>query len=80
MSDDHELAPIRSRVESAMADAFRESDEMVTRWVVLVEVIDTNGERGLWTLAPDDATAWDTLGMLTYATQLEQAALGNLDD
>lgn len=67
--------PVRSRVESAMADAFRESDEMVTRLVVCAEVIDANGERGLWTLAPDDATAWDTLGMLTYALGLEQAAL-----
>lgn len=48
-------------------------NEMVTRWVVVVETIDRAGERAAWTLAPLDARTWDTLGLLAFGMQLEQA-------
>jgi len=48
--------------------------DVVLKWVALVEVIDGDtNERGLWCLTPDGVTAWDTLGMLEYAKQLELA-------
>lgn len=47
--------------------------EMVTRWVLIVETIDDKGERAAWTLAPPDAKTWDTLGLLAFGMQLEQA-------
>jgi len=48
--------------------------DLVLKWVALVEVIDGDtNERGLWCLAPKEMTAWDTLGMLEYAKQLELA-------
>lgn len=46
---------------------------LLTRWVLLAESIDAEGGRGLWLVAPEDACAWDSIGMLTYALHMEQA-------
>lgn len=46
----------------------------VTRWVIVAEVIDTEGERAVWMDTSDDATPWDTLGLLEYALQRERSA------
>lgn len=46
---------------------------MVTKWVVLAETIDTDGDRGLWCFCNQGATAWDTLGLLQFALHREQA-------
>lgn len=45
----------------------------VTRFVLVAEAIAPDGVRTLWTETHDGATSWDTLGLLTYATQAEQA-------
>ena len=46
---------------------------MVTKWVILAETIDADGDRGLWSLCSESATAWDTLGLLQFALHREQA-------
>lgn len=46
---------------------------MVQRFVLLAEVVDADGERALWTLTAPDAKPWDTLGLMVYGQQLEQA-------
>lgn len=46
---------------------------MTTKWFVLAETIDEDGERGLWTLASDGATSWDVKGMLREALDVEAA-------
>ena len=65
---------VANAVENALANALSDEGDMVTKWVLVAEVIGDEGQRGVWTLAPDDAAAWDTLGLLTWAVQLEQAA------
>lgn len=65
----------RDRIADAIGQVMGDGGEMVTRWVALVEVIDAEGERGLWTLAADGQKAWDTLGMLDYARAVEHAAV-----
>lgn len=74
MSDD---AAVRQAVESAVSEALRTADgAMLTRWVLLAEVIDgESGERAVWCLTPDAAKAWDVLGLLVYAQQIEQAGI-----
>jgi hypothetical protein len=65
---------IQKAISDALAEVFRKiEDGMLTRWVVLAESLDDEGQRGLWLVAPEDAKAWDTIGMLTYALHLEQA-------
>lgn len=47
----------------------------VTRWVVVAEVIDAEGDRAVWMDVSDDAKAWDSLGLLEYALQRERSTL-----
>ena len=72
------MSDTRDEVESALVQAFRDAGEMVTRWTLCAESIDADGHRGLWLLSPDDMHAWETIGILTYALQIEQAK-ANLD-
>lgn len=65
----------RDAVENAIINVLRESGEMVTRFVALVETIGEEGDRGIFTLASADMKAWDTIGMLGFGLQCEQARM-----
>lgn len=52
----------------------------VTKFVVVAEVIDTDGERGVWTETHDGATKWDTFGLLHFALHREQTETEDADD
>jgi hypothetical protein len=66
------------KIASAISNILGEEAEMVTRWVVLVETLDKDGDRGLWSLADHDAKPWDTLGMLMFGVQKEQARISRI--
>jgi hypothetical protein len=66
-----EVGEVRERMANAISTVLGQAGAMVTRWVVLADVIEPDGERALWTLAPTDAKAWDTLGMLDYARAIK---------
>jgi hypothetical protein len=46
---------------------------LVTQFVVIAEVIGTEGERAMWIDTHDGATRWDTYGLLEYAMNQERA-------
>jgi hypothetical protein len=48
------------------------------RFVVLAEIVDADGGRGLWQVAADGMMRWDTLGLLEHARDTERAST-NLD-
>ena len=48
-----------------------EPGAMVTKFVVVAEVINGQGECGVWTTTHEGAKTWDTLGLLTYAMTME---------
>jgi hypothetical protein len=50
-----------------------EPGALVTRFVVVAEIIAADGERKLWVDTDDDATRWDTYGLLTWALNEETA-------
>jgi len=50
-----------------------EHNGLVTKWVALIESLDGNGNRGMWTATSDGLTAWDTVGMLEHAQTLHDA-------
>lgn len=68
---------LQHQAHDALADLIREIDPgaMLTRWVLLLEVVDDQGERALWTIAAPDQKAWDTLGLLDYARAVETSAI-----
>lgn len=67
-------AEIEARLNDAIGQIMREEGEMATRWIALVEVIDSDGERGLRTMTSEDLSAWDSKGLLTQALDVERAA------
>jgi 2-keto-3-deoxy-L-rhamnonate aldolase RhmA len=73
---DVDIEQLRRDVGAAIAEAVsRHERSMVSRWVAVVETIEAaDGVRGLWCLAPDDLKKWDTLGLLTFALDVERAA------
>ena len=71
MTDFKQVAALDA-VSSLIADV--EPGAMVQRFVLLVEIIGDDGERAMWTLVPPDAKAWDSLGLIEHARQIEQAA------
>lgn len=45
----------------------------VTKYMIVAEVIDSDGVRGIWSDTHDGATRWDTYGLLMEALTAEQA-------
>lgn len=49
-------------------------NSQILKWVALVEVITLeDGDRGLWSLASQNAKSWEVKGMLNHALDLERA-------
>jgi hypothetical protein len=70
--------PDAANLETDLADAIaavlaNHETSMVTKWVALIEVIDSDCERGLWTATSSDAKAWDTIGLLQHAVDIQRA-------
>lgn len=61
-------ADLEQTVAGAVADAHA---GIVTRWVI--EVIQDDGSRALWCVAPEGQAQWDNLGLLRHATLTEEA-------
>jgi hypothetical protein len=73
VSHEDEAQELAEHVQSALADAVHDLDgSMLTRYVACVEVIDPSGERALWVLSTRDMKAWETVGFLEYARDLER--------
>jgi hypothetical protein len=62
---------IGSAIENVVAD---HEGGFVTKWVALVESVDRDGARGLWTMTSPEVMAWDTVGLLTHGLHLQQLA------
>lgn len=65
---------ISDAVGARISDVLGSAEEMVTKWLAVVEIVDTEGRRWIRTLTSNEAKAWDNLGLLTFALQYEQAA------
>jgi hypothetical protein len=75
---DDEKQDIGPRIEHELGEAFAQvfsnhETSMVIKWTALVETMDDKGERGLWTFASENNKAWDTLGMLQHAIQIQHS-------
>jgi hypothetical protein len=59
----------------ALADVLSKADPgtMAVKFCLVLEVIDRDGDRSLWTAAGPDVKAWDTVGMLQHALHIQMA-------
>lgn len=62
-----------TQMHAALCEGIEKIDPgaMLTRWVIIAEVIDGMGERACWTLAAPDNKKWDTIGLVAYAHRCE---------
>jgi hypothetical protein len=68
MADDSDPTAIIAQLVEGL-----EPGALITRFVVVSEIITSSGERVLWTTAHEDATHWDTYGLLMWALNEESA-------
>ena len=67
---------MRDAMDTAIRATVTEHEHgVVTKWVALVESVDPDGERGLWTLTSDGIKSWETSGMLQFGLNLEAARI-----
>lgn len=65
---------LRTELGHAIAAVLgRHEQSMTTKWLALVETIDDEGQRGLWTFGSEGIRAWDSIGLLAYAYEVEKA-------
>jgi hypothetical protein len=74
---DEEFSKLQANLHAAVQQAIADQEGQATylmRFVVLAEIVDSNGERAVWQVAADGMKRWDTLGMLDHARAVEHAA------
>jgi len=71
--DGDDFEDLRERMSNAVHGAF--PGEMVTKWLVICEVLGQAGDRAVYLLSALDMKPWDTLGLTRYVETLEQARI-----
>lgn len=77
MTNDGRYAELQASLHAAVSKAINDHEEdasYLTRFVVLAEVVDSEGDRALWQVAADGMKRWDTLGLLDHARSVEYAS------
>lgn len=72
-----EIAKLQADLHAAVQRVIADHEGTLTylmRFVLLAEIIDSEGERALFQVAADGMKRWDTLGMLEHARATEWAA------
>lgn len=72
MSSDEEIDSLVSDMVEKL-----ETGAMLTKYIVIAEGIDPQGERAVYMATHTDAKTWDILGLLSYAQGIENAGLVN---
>ena len=72
-----EIAKLRADLHAAVQQVIAGHEGAPTylmRFVVLAEIVDSEGERALFQVTADGMKRWDTLGLLEHARAVEWAA------
>lgn len=62
------------KLDHAIKDTL-DAGEMVLRWIAVVEVMDVDGSKGLYSMVSPGLQAWEGLGMLRYMQAQQEFAL-----
>ncbi len=66
MSEEH---PDQEKLLNTLSDLV---PGMVTKFVIIAEFVDSNGERNLYGLTMQDQRSYETLGLLAYGDAVER--------
>lgn len=77
-----DVRAIDGRMHAALSEMFRTHYEgsFLTKFVVLAEVIDPDGNQSMWESHAEGMGAWELLGFLEFAKHNVQSALNRMDD
>ena len=79
MSDEQEgdgLDDAERELHQAIAEVLARHGMMVTKWMLAVEGLDTEGGRDLETFTSPDFRAWDSIGFLGFLDARERGVVG----
>lgn len=67
---------------NAVADLIHEVEpgSMVTRFVLIAEVVDPANERACWLLVPPDSRPWDVAGLCHFAISATALEINQQED
>jgi hypothetical protein len=71
------FAALQADLHAALSRVINDHEDgasYLTRFVVLAEVVEDDGQRVLWTVAAEGMRRWDTLGLLEDARLREYTA------
>lgn len=72
-----DLDRVSEKIHVALSDIIREEGpNMVDKWICLVEVIDDEGARSLWSNCSEGLSMWDRLGMIEFHSRGIQPEVG----
>jgi hypothetical protein len=58
---------VRDKLNDAISKIINEEGaSFISKWIALVEVIDENGEKSLWSMSSEDLAPWDKIGMIEF--------------
>ncbi len=80
MADDEpverDLAAAEQEMHQAIAGVLSQHGLMVTKWILAVEVLDSEGGRAMEAFTSPDFRAWDSVGLLGYLDARERGVAG----
>lgn len=81
MADDDEtvqadLVAAEAELHQQIAQVLGQQGLMVTKWLLSVEFLDSDGGRGMQALTSPDFRSWDSLGFLGYLDARERGVVG----
>ena len=53
---------------------------LVTKWLVLAEVIDSDGDKTFQYFKPGELTAWDSMGLLNFQLTVEKRQIDIVEE
>lgn len=71
---------LQREIYEAVAPVLAKHDDetsVITKFVLLVETSGIEGNRAVWTVTNSNCCAWDILGLLQYAIELEKEGMRN---
>ncbi len=71
---DADLPDLDEQLDPAVHTAFSDRGEILTRWVLVAEAINADGQRAVYVSSAPDAQVVDALGLLGFGLEVQRQA------
>ncbi len=75
-----DLDSVSDKVHASLSEIIREEQaSMVSKWIVLAEVIGDDGVAQLWSLTSERLSMWDRIGLVEFHSRSIRPEVGDDD-